>query len=55
MLDEQTTNDENLQSDNQPVNQHLCMHAHFAMAFSPSNSDHTEQCSLTFNAPISQG
>jgi hypothetical protein len=55
MLDEQTTTDENLQSDDQPVNQHLCIHAYFTVTFSTSNSDHTEQCSLTFNAPILQG
>jgi hypothetical protein len=50
MVDEQTTDDENLlKPADQPLNQHLCMHAHFSMTFSPSNSDHTEQCSLIFN------
>ena len=50
MLDEPTTNGKNLlQPADQPLNQHLCMHAHFSMTFSTSNSDPTEQCSLTFN------
>jgi hypothetical protein len=49
MLYEQTTNYENLQSDDQPVNQHLCNHAHF------SDILNFQHYNLTFNVPILQG